>query len=1178
MHKLRLSFALVCLTLLVASVSFAQRPGRPNRPPTDPTPTPDNASTPILPAPTPAPTPAASPTASPAGETQPAGPGGRGPGGLGAGGPFGGLRFRSIGPAVTSGRVHAFAVDPNDRTKYYVAVASGGVWKTVNAGTTWTPVFDNEASFSIGAIALDPKNPSTVWVGTGESNSQRSVGYGDGVYRSDDGGRSWRNVGLKTSEHIGKIVIDPRDSNVVFVAAQGPLWSGGGERGLYKTTDGGRTWKAVIPGTENTGATDVVIDPSNPDIMYAATWQRRRHFFTLINGGPESAMYKSVDAGNTWTRLRSGIPPGDIGRIGLAVSPASPNVVYATIEATGVLSGIFRSGDRGATWERMSPTIAQGMYYGQIIADPKEVDRIYIPNVQNQVSDDGGRTQRALGERLKHVDNHAIWVDPKNTDYILAGCDGGVYESFDKGSTWNFKSNLPVAQFYDVVADNNVPFYHVYGGTQDNNSLGGPARTRSSGGIFNSDWYATNGGDGFRSQVDPVDSNIVYAESQNGGLVRLDKKTGERANIVPIEGKDIESQRYNWDSPIQISPHNNNRLYFAGHKLYKSDDRGDNWKVISGDLSRGLDRNALPVMGKIWGPDAVEKNVSTALYGNASSITESPKKAGLIYVGTDDGLINITENDGGSWRKVDKVPGVPENSYVHRVIASSHDAGTVYAVYNNHQNGDFKPYLMKSTDMGKTWTSINGNLPERGSTYAFAEDPVNLNLLFTGTEFGLFFSLDGGAKWTQLKGGLPTIAIRDIAFQKIENDIIIATFGRGIYVLDDYTPLRMAKPEMLNQPSALFPVKDALMYIRSNVSFSGSQGGSFYAAQNPAYGATFSYFIKEAPQTMRQKRQAAERAAERAKTPIHYPSMAELRAETEEEPAAVLFTITDAEGKIVRRLTAPSGQGIQRTVWDMRYTGPSVSAAAGGGFSGRGGGGGGAGGGGGEPPEGGGGGFGGGPQGPLVMPGKYTVTMSQRVNGVVTALPGSQTFSITVEGREKMTAAEIAALSVFQQKVSALQRALTGASASATEAKARIGLLKRAAEEAPVTDNKKWMDQAEAMDNEIDAIINKLRGGRENTEIPPPSITQRVQVVASGIRLSTVKPTQTQIEQYDIASSEFKPVLARLKALVDGELPKFEKVLEDSGAPLILIRGPLPAPSVGEDEEGEGDGAGDTFE
>ncbi len=1104
---MRLLCLLLCSFILTSSVLVAQ-----------------TTSVAVTPTATPVPAPTPTPTPDPM-----------------ASGVFSGLRFRSIGPAVTSGRVIAFAVDPNDRTKYYVAIASGGVWKTVNAGTTWTPVFENEGAFSIGAVALDPKNPSTVWVGTGERNSQRSVGYGDGVYRSDDGGKSWRNVGLKTSEHIGRIAIDPRDSNVVFVAAQGPLWSAGGERGLYKTTDGGKTWKAVISISENTGVSDVVIDPADPDTMYAATWQRRRHFYTLINGGPESAIHKSTDGGNTWTKLRSGLPPGDLGRIGLSISPANTNVVYATVEASGNLSGIFRSNDRGATWERTSPSIAQGMYYGQIVADPKNVDRIYIPNVVFQVSDDAGRTQRALGERLKHVDNHAIWVDPNNTDYLLVGCDGGVYESFDRGSNWNFKANLPVGQFYDVTTDNAVPFYHVYGGLQDNSSIGGPARTRNSAGILNSDWYTTNGGDGFTSRIDPLDSNIVYAESQNGGLVRFDKRTGERVSIAPIEGKDIESQRYNWDSPLIISPHSNTRLYFAGHKLFKSDNRGDDWKVISGDLSRGLDRNALPVMGKVWGPDAVAKNQSTALYGNASALSESPKKQGLLYIGTDDGLIQITENDGQSWRKVDKIAGVPENSYVHRVLASQHDAGTVYALFNNHQNGDFKPYPMKSTDTGRTWTSIKGNLPERGSVYAIAEDHVNPNLLFIGTEFGIYFTVDGGAKWVQMKSGLPTIAVRDIAVQKTENDLVLGTFGRGIYILDDYSLLRQVDRAMIDKGSVMFPVKDALMYNRSNSSFAGSQGASFYTAPNPAYGASITYFLKESPKTLKQKRQEAEREAERKKTAFRYPTIAELRAEAEEEAPSIIFTITDAEGSVVRRITAPAGQGVQRVVWDMRYTAPSISAAPPQGAGG--------------PPDGGGGGFGQGPQGQFVMPGKYSVSMATRVNGVVTAMPGSQSFNVVVEGKEKMTDAERTLLAEFQRKVAKLQRAVGGAVEVSGGAKSRIGLLKRAAMEA-MTDNKKLMDQAEAFDNEIDQLINELRGGRENSDIPPPSIASRIGNVAGTIRLSTIKPTQTQLDQYELSNAEFAPVLARLRTLVEIDLPKFEKALEAAGAPLTPGRLP----------------------
>jgi photosystem II stability/assembly factor-like uncharacterized protein len=1064
---------------------------------------------------------------------------------------FAGLRFRSIGPAVVGGRVNGFAVDPNDRARYFVAVASGGVWKTVNGGTTWTPVFDNYGSYSIGAIALDPKDTSVVWVGTGEYNSQRSVGYGDGLYKSEDGGRSFRKVGLEKSEHIGRIVIDPRDSKVVYVAAQGPLWSAGGDRGLYKTADGGKTWKAVLTISENTGVTDVVLDPSNPDIVYAASWQRRRHFFTLINGGPESAIHKSTDGGATWTRVRGGLPAGELGRIGLAVSPVEPNVVYATVEAAAQGSGIFRSNDRGATWERTSPTIAQGMYYGQIICDPKNVDRIYIPNVVFQVSDDGGRTQRPLGERLKHVDNHAIWIDPKDTNFYLVGCDGGVYESHDRGANWNFKSNMPIAQFYDVAIDNQSPFYFVYGGTQDNNSLGGPAKTRNPSGIVNSDWFATNGGDGFTSRVDPDDPNTVYAESQNGGLARFNKLNGERVSITPIPGKSEESQRYNWDSPFVISPHNSKRIYFAGHRLFRSDNRGDDWRVVSGDLSRGLDRNALPVMGKIWGPDAVAKHQSTALYGNGSSLSESPKKEGLIYVGTDDGLINITEDGGKTWRKVEKMLDVPENSYVHRVLASQHDAGTVYALYNNHQNGDFKPYVVKSTDAGKTWTMINGNLPERGSVYAIAEDPVNPNMLFIGTEFGLFFTPsvngEGGPKWIQLKGGLPTIAVRDLAIHKGLNDLVVATFGRSFYVLDDYSPLREVRPETLAQESHLFRVKDALMYVRSQASLSGSQGASFYTAPNPTFGATITYYLKDAIRTKRQQRQQAEREAARKNEPIKYPTRQELLAEAEEEAPALLFTISDAEGKVVRRLTAPSTFGIQRVTWDFRYAPPVVQAVPQlpPGLAGL------------EGLEGGGGGPGGfGPQGELAMPGKYTVTMAKRVNGVITPLPGSQTFNVVAEGTEKMTPQDRTILAEFQRKVIKLQRAVTGALDAATTAKTKLGLMKRAALEAPGA-NQALLNEVNALDDKVDDVLQALRGGRELTDIPPPSINQRVGAIVQRIRLSALRPTQSQQDQYAIAAEEFKATLAKLRTLVEVDLAKLDKTLDTAGAPWSAGRLPV---------------------
>ncbi len=1046
---------------------------------------------------------------------------------------FNGLRFRSLGPAFTSGRVIGFAVDPNNAARYFVAVASGGVWKTVNNGTTWTPVFDRESSYSIGAIALDPKNPLTVWVGTGENNSQRSVSYGSGLYRSDDGGKTWKNVGLKTSEHIGRIAIDPKDSNIVYVAAQGPLWGPGGDRGLFKTTDNGKTWKNILNISENTGITDVVIDPQNPETIYAASYQRRRHMWTLIDGGPESAIHKSTDAGVTWNKVRAGLPTTEMGRIGLAISPVDSNVIYATVEAADRKGGIFRSNDRGGSWERRNEFDAGAMYYARVVADPKDVERIYVMNVFLMVSDDGGRTLRRLGERSKHVDNHDIWIDPNNTDHYLVGCDGGVYESHDRGANWDFKSNLPVPQFYDITTDNATPFYNVYGGTQDNYSFGGPSRTRSASGIVNSDWFVTQGGDGFRSQVDPEDPNTIYAELQSGTLVRFDKRTGERLGIQPQVGRGEDPLRWNWDSPFIISPHLHTRLYFAADKLFRSDDRGDSWKVVSGQLSRALDRDKLPVMGKVWGIDAVAKNSSTAFFGNASALAESPKKEGLIYVGTDDGLIQITEDGGKNWRRVEKLPEVPELAYVSRIVASNHDANTVYVAIENHQNADFKPYLFKSTDAGRTWISIKSNLPANGQVWAIAEDHVNPNLLFVGNEFGLYSSIDGGQKWIQLRGGLPTIQVRDLAIQRRENDLVLGTFGRGVYILDNYTPLRLLKPEMLKQDGLLFPVKDALMYIQSQPlggrgrSF---QGESFYTAENPPFGATFTYYLKEDLKTKKTKRQEAERDAQRKGTAIGLPSQSDLRAEEEEEAPALIFTITDSSGRVVRRLTGPITAGIQRVSWDLRYPAPSLppppNPEA-------------------EDP------FTEGPAGPLVMPGAYKVTVAKRVDGVLTSLGQAQEFQVIVEGQDRMSPADREALVEFQQKVARLQRAVQGAQATANALKPRLVAIRRALLETPAAPEK-LLDDAAALDKRTNAILRALQGDqalRQRNMNLPPSINERVGAIVGSQRMSTARPTQTQIDQYAAAAQDFETALNQLRQLIEGDLARLEKQMEAAGAP-----------------------------
>ena len=1046
---------------------------------------------------------------------------------------FNGLKLRSIGPAFTSGRVVGFAVDPNNSARYFVASASGGVWKTINNGTTWTPAFDKEGSYSIGAIVLDPKNPLTVWVGTGENNSQRSVSYGNGVYRSDDGGKTWKNVGLKTSEHIGRIAIDPKDSNIVYVAAQGPLWGPGGDRGLFKTTDGGKTWNKILSISDNTGVTDVVIDPKNPETLYAAAYQRRRHMWTLINGGPESAIYKSIDAGATWNKLKAGLPTTELGRVGLAISPVDTNVIYATVEAADKKGGIFRSNDRGGSWERRNEFDATAMYYARIVADPKGVDRVYVMNVFLMVSDDGGKTLRRLGEKSKHVDNHDIWIDPEDTDHYLVGCDGGVYESHGRGANWDFKRNLPITQFYDVTTDNATPFYNVYGGAQDNFSFGGPSRTRSASGITNADWFVTQGGDGFRSQVDPEDPNTIYAELQNGTLARFDKRTGERMGIQPAVGRGEEPLRWNWDSPFIISPHSHTRLYFAADKLFRSDDRGDSWEVVSGQLSRGLDRDRLPVMGKVWSMDAVAKNASTAFFGNASALAESPKKEGLIYVGTDDGLIQVTEDGGKNWRRVEKLPGVADMSYVSRIFASNTDANTVYATFENHQNADFKPYLLKSTDAGRTWVPINGNLPKNGPVWAIAEDHVNPNLLFVGTEFGLFFSIDGGQKWIQLKGGLPTIQVRDLAIQKRENDLVVGTFGRGIYILDNYTPLRLLKPEMLKEEAQLFPVKDALMYIQAQPlggrgkSF---QGESFFTAENPPFGATFTYYLKDELKTRKAKRQEAEKEAAKKNAAVAFPSQSELRAEEEEEAPAIIITVTDASGRVVRRLTGPVTAGMQRIAWDLRYPPPSLPPPPNPET---------------EDP------FNEGPAGPLVMPGAYKVSVAKRVDGVMTPLAQPQEFQLAVEGQAGMSAPDRIALVEFQQKVARLQRAVQGALEAANALKPRLVLIRRALLDTPSAGDK-LLDDAATLDKRTNDILRALRGDnalRARNINVPPSISDRVGDIVGSQRMSSARPTQTQVNQYSAAAQEFDQVLTQLRQLIESDLARLEKQMEAAGAP-----------------------------
>ncbi|MDX1501921.1 MAG: glycosyl hydrolase, partial [Thermoanaerobaculia bacterium] len=937
-----------------------------------------------------------------------------------------GMKLRGIGPAIASGRVSDIAVHPEDEATWYVAVASGGVWKTVNAGTTWTPIFDGESSYSIGCVTLDPNDPDTVWVGTGENNSQRSVSWGDGVYKSLDGGKSWKNMGLPESEHIGRIVVDPRDSDVVYVAAQGPLWRAGGDRGLYKTTDGGATWEKVLEISENTGVNEVWLDPRDPDTLWASSYQRRRHTWTLIDGGPESAIYKSTDAGATWRKLTSGLPTTDMGKIGLAVSPADPDVVYAVIESLDDEGGTFRSTDGGETWEKRSGyTSGSPQYYNELIPDPVDVDRVYSMDTWLHVTEDGGKSFQQVPEVSKHVDNHALWIDPDDTDHLIAGCDGGVYESWDRGATWDFKPNLPITQFYKIAVDDDLPFYNVYGGTQDNSTLGGPSRTTSEHGITNHDWFVTVGGDGFDPAVEPGNPDIVYSQWQYGNLVRYDRASGELTDVQPQEEPGEAPSRWNWDSALLLSPHSPTRLYFASQRVYRSDDRGDTWTPISGDLTRNLDRNQLEVMGRIWSVDTVAKNNSTSFFGNVVSLSESPRVEGLIYAGTDDGLIQITGDGGGSWHEVASFPGVPDMAYVADLEASLHDDDTVFAAIDNHKKGDFKPYLLESSDRGRTWTSIASDLPEGGPVLTVAQDHEDPDLLFAGTEYGLYVSRDGGGSWVELTGGLPTIAVRDLEIQRREDDLVVGTFGRGFYILDDYSPLRAMSETGLEGEAVLFEPRRAWAFNKSfELGYNGVafQGDSFYSAPNPPVGAVVTYYLKEGFQTLRDERREEEKGRKEKGEDTPYPSWEALRAEDREEDPAVVVTVRDADGQVVRRFTGPAGAGLHRVTWDLRYPPPDPASLT--------------------PPVR--HAFSSDPMGPMVAPGSYTVSLSSWHRGAMTELAGPVPLEVEATGTVTLPAPDRAAALAFERQAAELQRRVMGAGRLANELDDRIAHLRKA--------------------------------------------------------------------------------------------------------------------------------------
>lgn len=1043
-----------------------------------------------------------------------------------------GLKFRSVGPALTSGRISDFAVNPLNPKEFYVASSAGGVWKTINAGNTFKPIFDEQGSFSIGCITLDPNNSNVVWVGTGENNNQRSVDFGDGIYRSNDGGKSWKNMGLKNSEHIGMITIDPRNSDVIYVAAVGPLWSSGGDRGVYKSLDGGNSWKAILTVDENTGANEILMDPRNPDVLYVAMHQRRRHVFTYIGGGPGSGVYKTTDAGATWNKINEGLPAVDMGRIGLAISPADPEKIYAIVEAAQGKGGFYRSTNRGASWDKRNDFVTSGNYYQELFADPIDPDKVYAMNNWMRVTRDGGKTFDYVGEDYKHIDNHAMWINPTDTDHIINGNDGGVYTTWDGGNHWDFMANLPVTQFYKVALDNAEPFYNIYGGTQDNFSLGGPSRTISGNGIANSQWIITHGGDGFESQVDQKNPDIVYAQSQHGVLVRFDKRSGEELGIQPKPRQGENSYRWNWDAPLVVSKHKDGRLYFAANKVFKSDDYGNSWQVISEDITAQINRNKLKVMGRVWGIDAVMKNSSTSQYGTIVALDESPLNENLIIAGTDDGLIQITENGGQSWRRESSFPGVPANTYVNMVLPSQHDVNVIYACFNDHKRGNFTPYVYKSTNKGVSWTSITNNLPVRGHSFAIAEDHVDPNLLFVGTEFGAFFSNNGGQSWKQLKSGLPVTAVRDIAIQQRENDLVLGTFGRGFYVLDDYSSLRNIGETDLNQEAKLFSVRDAIQFELSlplglpNQSF---QGDDYYIGENLGSEVIFTYYIKEKVKSLKDKRQESEKKIKKDGGDASYPSYDALTAEQDEAKSFLIFEVADETGTIVQRLKTKINAGVNRIKWNMEYASKDPVSFYTPPFY--------------NP-------FGGESSGPKVAPGTYTVKMYKYFNGEKTSIGTAQTFKINSLDNKVLPAEDLAELARFQSKVDDLAGLIYGTGDAIGEINDQLKYIKDAILQ--LDDFEKFNSDISKIEIKIKAVRLKLSGDRTASKLDigtPPSIRSRIGRIGGESFSSTSGPTQTHIDGYNIALEEFKPVLEEVRVIIEQDMKMLNDALINAGAP-----------------------------
>ena len=1041
---------------------------------------------------------------------------------------YSGLKFRSVGPAFMSGRIADIAINPDNENEWYVAVGSGGVWKTVNAGTTWQPLTDNQSFYSTGSITIDPNNTNTIWLGTGENVGGRHVGVGKGVFLSLDGGKTWKNKGLNKSEHISKIIVNKKNSNNVFVASQGPLWSSGGDRGLYKSIDGGESWSLVLSVNKWTGVTDVVVDPRDENIMYAATWQRHRNVAAYMGGGPGTKLFKSTDGGDSWRQLKTGLPTGKMGKIGLAISEINPDVLYAAIELERRKGAVYRTSNGGESWKKMSDTVSGATgphYYQELVASPHHFDKIYLMDVRVQVSDDGGKTFYRMNEGNKHSDNHSMTFKKNDPNYLLVGTDGGIYESFDDTKSWKYVNNLPLTQFYKLAVDDSYPFYNIYGGTQDNNTQGGPSRTFSSNGIVNSDWFVLLGGDGHQPATEPGNPNIVYAQSQQGNLHRVDRTTGEAVFIKPYSGLNEDFERFNWDSPILVSSHNPKRLYFGSQRVWKSDDRGDSWTPISKDLTKNQERLELPIMGKQQSWDSAWDVYAMSTYNTITSLSESILDQNILYAGTDDGLIHSTKDGGSSWTSitVDKLPGVPDSSFVNDIKADLHNDQVAYVALDNHKFGDYSPYLYKTSNGGKSWKPIINGLPEDTFVWRIVQDHIDPNLLFLASEYGLYFSNNQGEKWIKFSTGLPTISVRDLVIQKRENDLVLATFGRGFYVLDDFSSLRKLNTSNSNEV-ILFDVKEALQYnpIRSGTS---SQGSSYYTSKNPPYGAIFSYNLPDSYKSLKSLRSKREKELDKLNKDIPFVGWDELDKEINETKSKIILEIRDDNGDLVDRINGSTKKGINRVSWNLSKPLPTIldsnsrwSRSS-----------------------------------LTVKPGKYSVHLLELVQGGVNELTKSKTFDVKRIRENVLKNPLNSKIDEFILELNKFEIEYSVMISNYIKSKKKQSSFNNTLRFIKNIDSD-LLNKLNELNEQMNLIDVLLYGSKSKKEIMEKDITlvsERISIAKRGFYGNSYGPTKQHMDSFGIAKDQWDSILPRVEKFIKA-VDVLSNDLEQLGAPIIL--------------------------